>query len=69
MSVHMRAHTGSKPYACPACSKRFSSSSDRDKHMRVHTGSKPFACPRCSARFTHTGSRDTHVKRKHAGEA
>lgn len=38
---HMRVHSGSKPFSCPACQRRFARSDSLRIHERTHIGRTP----------------------------
>lgn len=65
LQLHVRSHTGEKPYPCARCSYRATQRSDLTKHMRIHTGEKPYACPHCHYRAAYTSSLKDHILLHH----
>lgn len=61
--VHMRVHSGEKPYSCPICHQKFNYSSYVRGHIRMmHTGERPYLCTVCGKGFATGGKLNTHMK-------
>lgn len=67
LNVHMRTHSGIKPFVCAVCSEAFSALSSLKIHERKHTGDKPYVCKFCKKAFADCSTHRQH-ERIHTGE-
>jgi glass-like protein len=67
LRLHLRTHSGVKPYQCMVCLKSFTQAANLTAHFRIHSGEKPFKCRVCERQFSQSSSVTTHM-RTHNGE-
>ena len=67
LRIHMRTHSGEKPFHCYQCTSSFARIGDLKQHMTIHSGEKRFTCDHCDYSCNHASHLKRHM-RQHTGE-
>jgi len=61
LAVHMRSHSGEKPFACHLCNYRSINRGNLTYHLRTHEGMEPYKCQNCDFKSKYFKPYSDHI--------
>ena len=65
LEMHMRQHTGDKPFKCDQCEYRTGDHNSLRRHKMRHNGERPYKCSLCPYSSIQSAAFKRHMESKH----